>query len=57
MEMDISGHLLLEKNPMFADPSQSLGKNDMKYLIISCFEDEAVNKFKHIVVSCNKDKA
>lgn len=53
MDFTIRGNLLLEKNPMFADPSQSLGSNGLKYLIITCFGDE-VDRFKNIILANNK---
>lgn len=56
MELNVVGHLLGEKNPMFSQPDQTLGRNDLKYLIISCFEQEDVDKFKNIVLSCNGKK-
>ena len=56
MELNVVGHLLGEKNPMFSEPDQSLGNNSLKYLIISCFEQEDVDKFKNIVLNCNGKK-
>jgi hypothetical protein len=56
MELNVVGHLLGEKNPMFSQPDQTLGHNDLKYLIISCFEKEDVDKFKNIIVNCNGKK-
>ncbi len=57
MELNVVGHLLGEKNPMFSDPNMSLGNNGIKYLIISCFEQEDIDKFKNIVRANNAGKA
>jgi hypothetical protein len=57
MELNVVGHLLGEKNPMFGDPSMSLGNNGIKYLIISCFEQDDIDKFKNIVRTNNAGKA
>ena len=57
MDLNIFGHILLEKNPIFSDPEQRIGKNDLKYIILSCFENDVVERFKQIVLRCNGGKA
>jgi hypothetical protein len=56
MEFTIRGHLLLEKNPIFADPAQSLGANDIKYLIITCFEESELTRFGNFIRAANVGK-
>ncbi len=41
---------------MFMEKDQSLGANGIKYLIISCFEEEDINKFKNIIRNSNAGK-
>jgi hypothetical protein len=56
MEMNIRGNLILEKNPIFADPTQTIGNNRIRYMLLSCFEEEDIKKFKHIIINTNHGK-
>lgn len=48
MELTLVGNLLLERNPMFKDPEQSLGSNTLKYLILTSFESDTITTLKNI---------
>lgn len=49
MSFTIKGHLLQEQNPMFLDPTQSLGSNKIEYIILTCFNSDETEKFRKML--------
>lgn len=56
MEINIEGNLLLERNPMFVMPDQSLGVNTLKYIILTSFDETTITLLKNLQRQYNHDQ-
>ena len=56
MEINIEGNLLLERNPMFMLPEQTLGSNTLKYITLTSFDETTIKLLKHIQRQYNHDQ-